>query len=348
MRAKAYPWAELRPDIALKWLELQRSNPALASPYFHPKFSRIIAKVRGDVELAVIGDHNGIAALFPFQRMPGDIGVPVGGHLSDFHGLVCASGFACDARALMKQCGLIAWDFDHLIASQDFLAPFHQETAPSPQIDLTRGFDAYYRETRSPKDDRAKIRRIERDLGPMRFVSHSTDTSALARLLMWKSQQYVRTGAPDIFADAKTRSIIAEIHESQDKHFSGMLSLLYAGDRLIAGHFGMRSDAIWHYWFPAYDAEVAAYSPGLVLLLKIAEHASTIGISTIDLGAGISDYKKRFMNASIQVASGSIELLSMRYVKRATRRHVRSMAAKMHIEGPALALVQAIRNLKPP
>src|SRR6266478_2919374 len=100
-----------------------------------------------------------------------------------------------------------------------------------------------------------------------------------------------------------------------------MFSLIYTGDKLLAGHLGMRSRTVWHYWFPAYDSQFAKYSPGLLLLLKMAEHAPQIGLRTIDLGTGLTLYKRRLMNASISVAEGSVERPSwLSFLRRARRK----------------------------
>lgn len=345
MKAITYPWQEIRPDLALKWLDLRRTNPALDSPYFHPKFTGIIAWARPNVELAVIGDGNGIGAMLPFQRMPGDIGVPAGEHLSDYQGLICAPGFECDPRKLMKQCGLIAWDFDHLLTSQESFEPFHLSIEPSPQIDLSNGFDAYARShTGLFKAHRNNMRRLERDHGSLHFVPCSADPAAMKQLLAWKSQQYQSTGVRDVLADPWVTSVLHEIHRTQDRDFAGTLSLLYAGDRMVAAHFGMQSRTVWHYWFPAYDPEFAPYSPGTILLLKMAEYAPKSGIGIIDLGKGMFDQKRRLMNALTPVATGSVELLSMRYAKRALRRNLRSLVINMHLDGPARRLYRALRG----
>lgn len=87
-----------------------------------------------------------------------------------------------------------------------------------------------------------------------------------------------------------------------------MLSVLYAGDRMVAAHFGMRSATVWHYWFPAYDPAYAKYSPGVILLLKMAESAPAQGLKIIDLGCGEHSYKWRLMNGFVPTAKGSVEL----------------------------------------
>src|SRR4030095_7972739 len=87
----------------------------------------------------------------------------------------------------------------------------------------------------------------------------------------------------------------------------------------------MHSRFIWHYWFPAYDPQFARYSPGLILLLKMAEHAPHIGLRTIDLGTGLTLYKRRLMNASISVAEGSVERASLLSFLRGTRRKAKRL-----------------------
>ena len=125
--------------------------------------------------------------------------------------------------------------------------------------------------------------------------------------------------------------------------FAGMLSLLYAGKRLVAGHFGMRGRFAWHYWFPAYDPEMAKYSPGLILLLKMAEHAPSLGVRTIDLGLGMSLYKQRLMNASVPLAGGSVELSPWRSLKGYGRRTLRSLWVNLPLGSSVRDKINALR-----
>ena len=105
-------------------MALQQANPDLASPYFHPEFTKIISSVRHDVEVAIIESEGKIVALFPFQRGCGTIGRPVGDVISDYQGIICARDFRFAPSDLLGHCRLITWDFDHLITSQSSFAPF--------------------------------------------------------------------------------------------------------------------------------------------------------------------------------------------------------------------------------
>jgi CelD/BcsL family acetyltransferase involved in cellulose biosynthesis len=121
----------------------------------------------------------------------------------------------------------------------------------------------------------------------------------------------------------------------------GCYQLLYAGDRLVAGHFGMRSRTVWHCWFPVYDMEMANYSPGLILHLKMAAHAPSAGLHTIDLDRGRSEYKTRLMSKAIVVAHGSVD---RRYSRRIAQ-NFRIAVAKSPLAAPARPLVRLARRL---
>jgi CelD/BcsL family acetyltransferase involved in cellulose biosynthesis len=311
------------------WRELHQSNPDLGNPCFAPEFTHAVASVRDDVEVAFIQKGAETAAIFPFQRRQFSRGIPVGGIVSDYHGLICRPGFRCDPRQLLKACGLVVWDFDRLLASQRLFVPYHKFCEPSARIDLSAGYDLYVAQrqaagTHQIKDCEYLMRRMEREVGPLHFEVHSCDRQMLRQVLAWKSQQYRRSHWKDLFATHWGRALVERIHEVQSPSFAGMLSLLFAGTRLIAGHIGMRSRSVWHYWFPAYDRQFARYSPGIILLLKMAQSSEELGLSSIDIGTGMTLYKKRLMNASISVAEGSVERTCGVGLLRLARRRVKA------------------------
>jgi CelD/BcsL family acetyltransferase involved in cellulose biosynthesis len=312
------------------WRTLQQSNPELQNPCFSPEFTQAVATARNDVEIAILEESGEIVAIFPFQRKVGGRAIPVGGIVSDYQGLICRPNFSCDPREILKACGLISWDFDRLPATQQSFKPFHKLCEPSALIDLSHGYEVYVAERRAAGTEQIKkcnnlMRRLELEVGPIQFVPHSPDRSALSKVLAWKSQQYRKTGWRDLFAQKWGRSLVEQIQATQSENFAGMLSLLYAGNNLVAGHIGMRSRSVWHYWFPAYNPHFAKYSPGLILLLKIAEHAPQIGLRTIELGTGLTLYKRRLMNASVSVAEGSVERPSWLSFLRRARRTAKSL-----------------------
>ena len=349
MQVTLIPGNELGPDPVLRWRELQQSNPILTSPFFAPEFTLAVASARDDVEVAVVEQNGKVAAFFPFQRRDRSIGTPVGGIFSDYQALICQPKFECDPRELVRRCRLTTWDFDHLVASQQFLVPFHRSRDVSPQMDLANGYEAYAAGRRQAGSEQIKkcltqMRAVERDLGPLHFVGHSPEPTLLRQALTWKSRQYLKSGKQDLFGLGWTNKLLERIQATHTHDFAGMLSALCAGDKLMAVHMGMRSGTILHYWFPSYDEEMARYSPGLLLLLKMAEHAPSLGLRMIDLGKGMSLYKERLMNASTPLAAGSVELPSWLSFRRGVERKMRTLLRKSPLGEPLRRVVHHLRS----
>ena len=312
MKATLYKGSALPPEILEAWRRLQCTNPALASPYFAPGFTQALASVRHDVEVAVIEGIRGVEALLPFQRGRFHFGEPVGGAISDYQGVIALPDYSFDPLQLLDACGLVAWDFNHVVCIQTAFEPFIRDQHHSPIIDLSAGYEAYVKErcdagTEQIKQCLRQMRRIERDVGPLRFVAHTPDRLVLEQMITWKTQQNLHNGRRDLFSIPWVRKSMEQLHATQMTDFGGLLSALYAGDQLIAVHFGLRSQTIWHYWFPTYDPAFSKYSPGMILLLKMAESASQQGVKMIDLGCGEHSYKSRLMNGSVRLGKGSVE-----------------------------------------
>ncbi|MBI3547909.1 MAG: GNAT family N-acetyltransferase [Elusimicrobia bacterium] len=312
MKVRVIEARDLPPEHRARWSEIQAAQPAFRSPYFSPEFTALVASVRDDVRVAVLEEDGAPVGYFPYQLGPGGIGSPVGGGMSDYQGVIAPSGFAWTAEDLVRQCGMVAWDFHHLLASQAAFVPYHRKVSPSPFMDLSAGFEAYAAARRTAGSDmipdlRRKARKLEREVGPLRFEADMRDGTVLSTLLRWKSEQYARTRRNDAFRHRWAREIVERAHGTRTPRFAGVLSALYAGDTLVAAHFGMRSAEVWHYWFPAYDANFGKYSPGLILLLRMAESAAGLGLRYVDLGKGDDAYKEIMASGVVDVATGSVQ-----------------------------------------
>ena len=335
MKVTVITGKELSPELLGMWRDLQTSNSDLGSPFFHPHFTTLMSDIRGDVEVALLESGGKLKGFLPFQREHKSVASAVGGIISDYQGVICAPSFEFSPIEILKGAHLRAWDFDHLITSQSCFQPYHWFVEHSPQIDVSRGYEAYVKQRRLAGSEQLKRieyleRRIEREVGALRFVVDATDTESLSTVLSWKSAQYQRTAKGDLFASGWIRDAVNQLFQTRADGCSGILSLLYAGDQIVAGHFGLRSKQVWHYWFPSYNPALAKHSPGLILLRKMLEHAPMMGLRIIDLGKGLSPYKERFMNSSIPLASGRLERF-WRAVPRATWRATRSRLANSSI-----------------
>jgi len=312
---------ELTAEQAAIWSQIQRDDPTLESPYFRPEFTRAAADICPRVEVGLLESRDDVVGFFPFQRSRWNTARPVGSPMSDFHGLILRPGFGINAEELTRACGLQAWHFDHVLAEQNTFRPYHCHVSASPYMDLAGGFDAYCASRKAAgsnviKQVRRKARQLERACGPLRCELHADAETVFEKLLEWKSNQYRRTGVPDVFRYRWTVSLLQRVLQERSDSFSGMLSALYAGERLAAVDLGLRSYGALHSWFPAYDPELRKFSPGNVLLLRVAEAAPSIGVQRIHLGKGSEAYKARFMSGEIALAEGTVENGALRRVVR--------------------------------
>jgi CelD/BcsL family acetyltransferase involved in cellulose biosynthesis len=348
MKIETIEGRELTPDLCATWAALQRVNDDLVSPFFHPDFTRNVARATQAAEVAIIHDGARIVGFFPFERTTKVLGGRVGGVLSDYHGIVSADDLELSAQDLLRACRLDAWRFCSVPASQRAFSDGCLEFKLSPVIDLKDGYEAYVKErntcgTSVIKKTARQERQLCREVGPVRYVAHETDNGVLERLFAWKSSQYSRLGTLDVLALPGVKELLQAIHKTQTEGFAGVLSALYADDRLIAAHLGMRSWRAWHYWFPCYDRAFAKYSPGSILLLKMAESASSFGVEHIDLGAGDGNYKHRFANRSINVTAGCVDLSQWRAARRRAGHNIKVWVRGTPLYRPAKAIKRFLR-----
>ena len=181
------------------WHSMQEATPSLANPFLSPEFAVAVGRARPASRVAVLMDGNSTMGFFPFERRRLGVGLPIGGRLSHYQGLVHAPGAEWDPRELLRACRLSAWRFDNLIVDQQPFRAYHAVAAPSPVIDLADGFDAYYAElrARSPRFCRElarKARKLEREVGDLHVVTDSRERGPLRKLVAWKLEQYRRAG----------------------------------------------------------------------------------------------------------------------------------------------------------
>jgi CelD/BcsL family acetyltransferase involved in cellulose biosynthesis len=259
------------------------------------------------VFVTVASEGGDVLACFPFQTGQFGVADPVGGTLSDYHGIVCRPGVRLGAADVLRNSGLSGWRFDHLLASDPTFAEAGTSPESSPRIDVGASWKEFVENATSKSlitsTDR-KARGLARDVGPLRLEVMSDDESAWKAMSRWKSEQYVRTGLPDMMSEEWVQGALRSIWRTRQDGFSGMLTVLHAGDQIAAVHFGMRSHATWHWWFPTYSPEFAKYSPGAILLLEMIKAAPQMGLRWIDLGKGAQTYKDRIATGAVPLLEG--------------------------------------------
>jgi CelD/BcsL family acetyltransferase involved in cellulose biosynthesis len=323
-------------DWAL-WRELAQ-QPVYESPYFCPEFAQAVASVRSDVEVAILREGGRAAGFFPFQRGKLNLGKPLGGKLSDYHGPLVRPGTQFDPRTLLAACRLASWDFDHLVAATTALEPFISARAHSPQMDLSAGFASYARGRREAGSDTVhrqaqKTRKFAREVGPLAFEYDADDEHAFELLRAWKSAQLAASGLADVFAFPWTNELLVKLRATASENFSTPLSVLRTGDRVAAVCLSLRSRGVLHSWFTAYDPELKTYSPGLALFVRLAEEAEQLGIRKIDLGRGDERYKASLATGTVVLGEGSVSSRSLATILRTSWRQTRDWVARSPLAG---------------
>lgn len=341
----------LSPEAWAFWSDLQQSESTLESPFFRPEFTRLVAAARDDVEVALLHDDGGeLVGVFPFQRDERQVAWPVGGWFSDYHGVVARPELAYCPRQLLSLCGLAAWRFNHVPQSQTAWLPYRWNwiEASSPYLDLSGGFEAYRQTRRQAHSELLeqtlrKARKMQREIGEIRFVEQTREQAVVESLCEWKIAQYRELGVKNYLGPAWATRFTQTLAATVGEHFSGRLSTLHVGDRLAAACLCARSGGVWHALLMAYNQSLARYSPGLVLLTELAQRCESLGIRKLDLGRGQESYKLRLMSAATPLAEGAVETRVWPNVWRRNLSRTREYARASFWGGGAQRLVRTAR-----
>jgi len=301
----AYAFDELPPDVLADWCRLRAAGPHYDSPYFDPRFAAAVHSVHGDV--TVLTGPDTVFAVQCSARTARPVGWPG----ADFQGPIVGPRSSFDPRAALSTLGVAALPFDHLVDPGGHFTQYVDGIRRSPYVEIDGGLEGY--RARASKAGRANLAQAQRqarklidEYGELRFEPCSTDRDVLLRVIEIKRAQYRATGARDHFAAPGRRELLEILLGIRDPDFSGVLSGVFVGDRIVAGHFGIRSASVLHWWFPVYDPEFRAYAPGWILMRELIASAMTTGVSRIDLGRGEDLYKRHVMTGHVDVAHGLV------------------------------------------
>lgn len=311
MKIRVFPWKRLSQEHLAAWSAIQLASPECDSPYFRPEYHQLAAEVGRPVMVGVMEDGDRPVGFFPFERSSFGTGSPVGLRLSDFHGAIVAAGTKWSGNQMLRACGLRKFMFDHLPASQRQFLTGPARFEPSPFADLHAGYGPFREQLRQRGEKELektlkKRAKMEREVGPAQFLALDTAPAAFDACIAWKSLQYERTGALNVFRTPWVVDFLRRIASFTSPYFSGAVSTLSINHELLAVHVGMRTHRVQHHWFPTHNADhpCVRYSPGLQLLAEMLEACANAGIQRIDYGKGDYTYKRSFGTGSHEVAEG--------------------------------------------
>lgn len=288
----------------LLWHAMTDANPELASPYFRWEFTEIAARIVPGAAVAILSRHGRTIGYFPHQRRGSAI-QPLGAPMNDYHGVIAMPGEAPPLARVAELLGaprlsVSAWVGPSGVgALRETLMTILPEHGP-------RSYDAWYAERRQSwgkyfKDKERARRSLEAERGETRVERGLADPALLDRLIALKREQYARTGRHDIFACGWTRDLLHALMTSGHDDFGGSIAALWADGQLTAVEYSLHAGDRYHFWFPAYEPDLARCSPGILLTLETMRLGAEAGFRVFDFGFGGEGYKKYFCNATQSV-----------------------------------------------
>ncbi len=201
------------------------------------------------------------------------------------------SGWTClDARCLPVPFGFAEWLVEAADRmGLDFRLEQHEMTLV---LDLPTSFETYLEslDSKPRRELRRKLRRFEREAGPERL--RSADVSSLeSDLAAFIDLHRGSEGLKGKFLVPERASFFRRIAHALQP--AGLLSLdfLEVEKHKVASTFSFVFDGVFSLYNSAYDNEVRALSPGLVITARLIERAIEGGLRRLDFLRGTERYK---------------------------------------------------------
>lgn len=285
-------------DVRL-WRQFALAHADFSSPLLGPDFAQAAGAIRDDARVAVLRQDGRTVAFLAHHRRPGGMARPIAAPLSDYHGIVSDPAVTLTAAQVLEAAGLSAYRFTGLIDPHGLFAGQVTREQEAHVVHLESSADAYLEALRaaSPKkmkNYRRLAHKLDREVGELRIAAPDDSQAAYDTLIAWKRDQLRRTGTHDFLGPDWVRALFQSLFERRDGGFQGLMVNLYAGDRLVAGHFGVRLDGVYHPWLASADPDLPAYSLGQVFLMQAIAEMPRLGLVTYDLGPGHDHYKKAY------------------------------------------------------
>jgi len=348
MLVEIFPGDALPGDLVAEWRKLRDGQPELATPFLAPEFIQCVAAARPGVQVMVVSDCQGLALVAPFYRQSRTTAGPVADTFSDIEGAIIRPGFRPNVTQLMRAARLTRWQFRRWLAHQTMFTQYAACQYGNPLIDLSNGWDAYYRERRAAgselwKKTAQKKRRIERSIGEIRFDFHQKDFQQLELVLQWKRHWTDAKGIYNPIGEPWHRELLRNLLHCHTDRFGSGIASLFVNDQFIAGIFYVRDGARASLWISGFDPEFGAYTPGMVCYYELLRAAPEHGLFLFEEGCGDEFFKTRLSSKYELLAEGEISRWpGVSSVRRAWMRSKRWLR-ESPLMRPVYSLVQKAR-----
>jgi len=315
------------------WDEFLAAEPVWRTPFRSFAFAEAAAAARSDARVLVIRRRGRLEALLPLHLSPTGYARPLGGPVSDLHGLVARPDAEFDIVRVLAYAGVGAFAFSCAPAAQAPLAPFARTTAGYHVADLSDGYDAYFAGRRALRANSFKKldrrRRKAEAAGDVVVRIQDPSPKTFVRLIRWKSAQYAASGHPNPFYRPWLRRMFKVLLQSRSPECRGIVSSLEIGGVPVAAHFGLLGDGVLQLWFSAYDPAHGAFSPGQLLRQELLRAAPELGASVVHLGPGEAGHKGDWTTYQIPVISGRVNVNPLMTVAMAAAEGIETRAERL-------------------
>jgi CelD/BcsL family acetyltransferase involved in cellulose biosynthesis len=301
-------------DVRL-WRDMAAAEPAFDSPLLGPDFARAVGVVRDDARVAVIRRDGQTLGFLPHHRRPGAMARAIGSPLADYHGLVSRPDADLTAAEVLGAADLTAFRYTGLI---DPYGVFGQGELKTAHVIALGNTDAatYLEAVRAASPKKIKNWRrldnkLEREMGAIELVAGDLSREAFDQLIAWKREQLERTGVHDFLRPDWTRNLMLDLFQKQTGPFQGLMINLYAGGQLVAGHFGVRLNGVYHPWIASTNPAYGEWSPGQIFFMRAIAAMPGLGLHRYDLGPGHDHYKGAYALSQVQIGEGTATAATM-------------------------------------
>ncbi|MCA1297200.1 GNAT family N-acetyltransferase [Stappia indica] len=316
-------------EVEVEWRALQENafGTLFTSYDWLSSWQHHVGRARGIEALIVVGTIEGKPAfLLPLGLMRAAGGtLTIARFLADFHGNQNSGLWRRDilagihGRTLRK--ALISIGRRHGIDLFDLkYVPAEINGRVHPLVDqasieslnaihalpLIPDFDTLYKARRS-SSARKKLRTKEKklgEIGPVRIErarDAATALSFLDTLIAQRGARQESSGIPNVFEPEDVRAFLSEqlTKALDDGSDSFMIHALIVGDAVKATYLsGLQFDR-FHAYTNSISEDVAACSPGDILLNHVVAEACALGAATFDFGLGAERYKTAWADKEV-------------------------------------------------
>lgn len=281
-------------------------------------FVKAVQKALGNVFILVLQENNIPKFILPMQRVYGPIGAlgifePPGGVMTDYFGAIARPGVKIDIdRVLAATKGKVnAIVFSHLDETQVKFGLTGSEYRIGLRTRMGCSSGEFWTNLRKSDkklvyDTERREKKLQADAGSIAFEwTSQAPVQDMAWLVEAKKSQYTRTGktlAP--LFNQENVALLLNLLASTDPACHGQLSVLRCGEDIVAAHFGLRFNEVFHVWFPVYNSKYSQYSPGRILFKHMFMAGAAAGITIFDRGEGDNQAKRDFANEEHYFAKG--------------------------------------------